>query len=231
VTPVHFYHLYVGIPGWRRVALEHFQMLSYYAFSGDVRVGVVGPERQRRRARLFLNQVCPEAVTAVEADEGFEQVTLSALHDRAQELPAEAPVLYAHAKGSVTQSKEQELWRACMSNHVIGNWRSCVGALKACDAVGAHWVTAATVKAYFGKKMPDYPSCFGGNFWWANAGYLAALESPATYQKTADRWDAEWWIGSGSPKVCNLEPSWPFHPHRKPEGKPVAFNWRPGAVH
>jgi hypothetical protein len=228
MMPVHFYHLYVGVKDWRRVALEHFQALSYYGFTGDVRVGLVGPEDQRRRARLFLKQMWPDAEVSVEAHEGFEQVTLSALHAAVQSLEPRTPVLYAHAKGSVNTSTEQERWRICMSSHVIKNWRGCIRLLSEVDAVGPHWITGHLVHAYFGKRLDTYPKHFGGNFWWANAGYLAPLESPMTYEYSGDRWDAEWWVGSGDPKIVDLEPGWPFHPHRVPTGKPVTDSlWNP----
>lgn len=218
MTALHFYHLYAGAPDWKRIVFEHVSDLNSAGFEGEARVGLVGTRQQRGKAESWLTKYWPGAYIATEAGEGFEQVTLTALHDAAQSIPASTPVFYAHAKGSLNSSAEQDLWRRCMSYHVIGNWQRCSLLLDNHDAVGGHWLSEDVVRAYnFRDTVPgDWPVHFGGNYWWATAGYLAGLESPATYHKTGDRWDAEWWIGSGNPRVYDFGGGWPFHPHRSP---------------
>jgi hypothetical protein len=46
---------------------------------------------------------------------------------------------------------------------------------------------------------------FAGNFWWASADYLGKLAAPSM----ANRWEAEKWIGTGKPRVCDLIPGFP----------------------
>ena len=213
--PTHFYHVYAGAPDWRRVAFEHFSDLKAAAFEGDVRVGVVGSLPERARAADWLRKQWPDAAVVAEADHGYEQVTLGALHDYARSASPATPVFYAHAKGSVTVNAEQDLWRRCMAYYTIYHWEHCTALLDDNDAVGVHWTTPAELRRHNIPVIPsDLPPHFGGNYWWATAGYLAELASPGSYRKTGDRYDAEWWVGSGNPRVYDFGGGLAYHPHR-----------------
>lgn len=179
--------------------VEHFTALRNSEFEGEVLVGLVGSERSL--ALRIVRGFFPEARVAVEADEGYEMVTLDRLHHAAGQLDPETPVLYAHTKGSFRPTLLQSEWRRCMTRHCVEGWRQCVGLLESYDLVGAHWMDTL------------HGGSFAGNFWWARAGYAAALPA-VTWD---DRWRAEGWVGQNSPRVWNLDPG-PLESHDSPVG-------------
>jgi len=123
-------------------------------------------------------------------------------------------VFYHHAKG-VTYPKTDRLtaaWRHCMTKHLVYNWRICVADMDAgYEAVGCHWLTP---EKYSGLLNQPY---FGGNWWWAKAGFLKTLPAiPETAHCRNDFFIAEKWIGSAAlagtgktPIARDYHPEWP----------------------
>lgn len=201
----HFYHVYAG-GAWAEPAREHAAALVAARFTGHITVGLAGPAQDRAIARTYLAarfaDLHGSPVDWAEWDTGFEQTTLTALHQWAQASPGDAIVLYAHTKGAYNQTDWNAAWRRSMTLYVAGGWQECAGILAdGYDTAGCHWLTP--------EQYPDaenVPSPFyGGNFWWARAGYIATLPPPAG----AARHDAELWIGLGSPRAYDLLPGWP----------------------
>lgn len=120
-------------------------------------------------------------------------------------------VCFFHAKG-VTHPHDpmNDAWRACMTKHVITDWRKCVADLEAgYDTVGCHWL----------HNIPNDPnasrwgsnSFFGGVFWWATAKYLITLP-PFPTDKPRDRHEwyyPELWLGCGKPRIKDYHPGCP----------------------
>jgi hypothetical protein len=117
-------------------------------------------------------------------------------------------VCFFHMKGATHPNDPlQNAWRACMTKHVITDWRKCVAALEVGrDAVGCHWLNGRRDDP----KLPQ-PSFFGGVFWWATARFLLKLPPlPEKITRREDWYEPEWWIGSGpTPKICDYHPQWP----------------------
>jgi hypothetical protein len=125
----------------------------------------------------------------VEADEGWEQVTLNKLRDFCQ--TDDGVVLYAHTKGAWSRGELARVWRVSMTHDVVTRWRECVDALDTVQAAGPFWLRS---------DMPEHSEhahFFGGNFWWARSDYVAALDPVGN----DDRYQAEGWIGLGNPSV------------------------------
>jgi hypothetical protein len=139
---------------------------------------------------------------AVEADAGFEQVTLAAV--RRYAIENDGAVMYAHTKGAQDVTDFRAKWRRSMTRRVVGNWRATLAALDEHDAVGCHWLTREGFPG-FEQEFPDGTPFFGGNFWMARCDYLRTLPEPST----RSRFDAERWIGLGAPRVLDLNPGWP----------------------
>lgn len=188
VQPAHFYHAYANA-AWRVPAGEHLAAVS--CVPGDRFLGVVGAPG--RRAGLAREVGWP---VAAEADTGWEQVTLRALHAWARSQPSARPVLYAHTKAAThDEAAYGHWWRRAMTHYCVAGWEACVAALaNGYDAVGCHWLA---------------PGFFAGNFWWATAGYLASLRPPGE----GDRYEAEAWIGMGAPHALDLNPGPPEPAH------------------
>lgn len=194
----HYYHLYVDGP-WQAPAVEHFTALSRSGLHAPTFVTLVGRPRNRTAARRFLSTVELNGGAVVEFDDGWEQRTLEEVWHAVPELPADEPVLYCHGKGSGNPSPFQDVWRRSMTMQLVDDWRRCVDLLEFRDAVGCHWLVPGR------HPYPVTSPYFGGNFWWATAGYLATLGECST----ESRHDAEMWIGRGHPRVFDLLPGWP----------------------
>lgn len=192
----HFYHLYAA-GEWREPVAEHLAALEDGRYDGSFHVGLVGPPERRADALDELRCIRPPD-SVIEADDGWEQVTLHPL--RAYALKHPGVIIYAHTKGAANPNQINARWRRAMSFHVIVNWRTYVDQLGAgYDAIGCHWLTP---DQYPGAVETPY---FGGTYWMASADYLRRLPVCAT----TSRHDAEMWIGLADPKVLDLNPGWP----------------------
>lgn len=221
MTPVHFYHMHVGhghvASRWKPVAEEHFARLVTAGFDGDVHVGRVGDPDKRIEAEEWLDDAREGWIEASEADEGYEQVTLRAVHAFAQHYTTDpaTPVLYCHTKGAYQDTPFNRAWRRGMEDCLIGGdgaslWKAAVMALHTHDLVGCHWLTHEE----FPETVSEGKPMFGGNMWWATAGYLASLPpveggDPA---RGYNRYKAEEWAGQNNPNVLDLKPGWPDYP-------------------
>lgn len=204
----HFFHLY-SAGEWRDPLAEHLAALEVGGYDGPFHVGLVGDPSQRAEALDELRWIRPPD-TVIEADTGWEQVTLHELHAYAQDH--DGAVLYAHTKGAHDPSTVNIAWRRSMSWHLVRNWRACTTVLnpdhglgpggEPYDAVGCHWLTPEEFPGHVDHApLP----CFGGNFWTARCGYVRQLLPCAD----SCRHDAEGWIGTGNPRVLDLYPGWP----------------------
>ena len=188
-------------PGeWSEPTLEFADALQESGFTGPVFLGLIGDPLWCASAR----GVFPEAQVAVEADSGFEQVTLAKVREYALDHPDNA-VLYCHSKGSADATEFRKAWRRSMTRRVVSDWRANLAHLDRFDAVGCHWLTAEQFSSWAPLEFPDGTPFFGGNFWMARCDYLRTLPEPST----RSRFDAERWIGLGDPRVLELRPGWP----------------------
>jgi hypothetical protein len=199
----HYYHVYAG-GAWSAPLRRHFASLARYRLRTDMTVGLVGEPGDRDKAREMVtlrarDREFPPPVRWLEADEGFEQLTLRQVHQDVREIPGDFAVLYAHTKGAYVTSESNALWNWSVTRELVGEWQHCVELLGSHDMVGCHWVKSV------GKEHPGQPMIFGGNFWWATAAYLRRLPLP----RDKTRWDAEDWISLGNPKVYDMLPGWP----------------------
>jgi hypothetical protein len=213
----HFYHVFAA-GGWKDAVTEHAEALGKAGWRSPVTVGLVGEKEDQFRAReritsLFRWNGVPVPDTWIEADAGFEQVTLTALRDYAISLRDEEAILYAHTKGALSNAPLNEHWRRSMTRHVVGRWVHCYLLLvSGYDTAGCHWLTPERYN-----DPPDWPvttPMYGGNFWWARSGYLKRLPPLGDDY----RHQAEEWVGLGNPKAADLLPGWPSMKIFDPEG-------------
>jgi hypothetical protein len=125
-----------------------------------------------------------------------EADTLADLHAFA-EKHEEYRIIYIHTKtASIPPDyscwENVNLWLDYLEYFNVKNWRACVDLLDKYDCVGTDWHTDA--------KLPHY----SGNFWWANADYIAKLETDFLYAKcdlcdTESRHRSEYWISTKNP--------------------------------
>lgn len=207
LTIRHYYHVYAA-GGWVQPVREHMRALSEARLRDMHTIaGIVGPERDRKLARDGLSWytsgfgLCrPERY--VEADEGWEQVTLQAIYQDVHETPGEYLVLYCHTKGAHRDTPGNTDWRRAMTSALVGRWRDCTALLEGgeFDAVGCHWIRAP--------EWPEQVPFFAGNFFWAKASYLRTLPEPPN----ETRWQPEVWVsGDGTARVYDMLPGYPSY--------------------
>jgi hypothetical protein len=222
VEPVHWYHFFCGndvLSMWDVPLTEHVAGLRSAGFDGKCLVGLVGGAGQQEDARRWLAAYWPEAEIAVTAEDGFEQVTLAALHMWCQDADPEIPVFYGHTKGAFSNHPVAAPWRRAMTAVCVARWRDRVADLAAVDAAGLHWLTPEAFPGYVSSPF------FGGNFWWATAGYLASL-APVD-PGDVNRYSAESWVGTGNPVVRALSTAWPEYAGCTfPPGRPLCVSSR-----
>ena len=183
---VHFYHVYAD-GHWNEPALAHVEALHSSGLIDeldDMFVGIVGNPDSRGGVKLDL-----PGVVVAEADDGWEQVTLQALHAYAKENSAK--ILYAHTKGAWSNSELARQWRVSMTHDTVTRWQECVKGLDEAQCVGPFWISSED------ERHAGHKHFFAGNFWWARSDYLAGLPPV----KNRHRFEAEGWVGLGSPSV------------------------------
>jgi hypothetical protein len=145
------------------------------------------------------SQALPVPVHWVEADHGWEQLTLQQVYDDVHQAPGDYAVFYAHTKGAFVDSEFNAYWRWSITRELVGEWRRCTVLLADHDMVGCHWIKAPE------QGHPSRPMIFAGNFWWATAAYLRQLPPPGN----ETRYAAEDWVAQGNPKVYDMLPGFP----------------------
>jgi hypothetical protein len=206
---IHFYHLWLG-GDWKSIAEEHFAALRAAEFPGRVNVGLVGSADARAEAHRWLDRRW-NWQTANAATEGFEEVTLHALHKMAASLPDDTPVLYAHNKGSFhpvsrVGINENTPWRQEMTDYLVNAYQTRVDELSGHDVVAWHWLPAGIVGPTGIALDCTVPA---GNFWWSRAGYLRKLPLLPPKLVEDNRIEAETWLAKGDPRVKCLSTEWP----------------------
>ena len=194
-----YFHLYAA-GAWQKPTREFLDAMLESGLAdeaGYLNLGVVGPLGARLDAIDYCRSRMPTEVIA-EANEGWEQVTLSALR---QDAKGDA-ILYAHSKGAAFPSDWNDAWRRSLILSVVSEWRENLAMLETYDAVGCHWLTTAMTQP----GMPQKFNFFGGNFWLARISVIRALPEPPVVL----RFDAEAWLGmAGLTNVADRTPGWP----------------------
>jgi|TARA_Y100000768_G_scaffold175717_1_gene131543 hypothetical protein len=189
-----FYHLYqTELSGLIYQQQMHRLHASGLMDACDfIHIGVVGEHElfsRPKKAQVLYNR-------RLTKDEGE---TVESVY-RFCKLNPNYKVLFFHAKGASRQFVPQlHAWRMFLEYIVIDRWKECIKKLKTYDAVGA--------------KLRMHPSPhFSGNFWWANADYVATLDESFLYTDGEHgKIDRELMIGTGD----RFDPCDMHHVHKE----------------
>ncbi|WP_422927497.1 glycosyltransferase [Singulisphaera sp. PoT] len=210
------YHVAL-FPTWREVAEAQCRRLresGLLAKAGRILVGVVGdpgedlsPLADWLGGRAEIRHLGPLSL--------YEFPTLQWLHDEALRGPGGLACFYIHTKAVSHRIEAGDRHRHRMEAIVLDKHEACLELLEGHDACGGDWKLIG-----FDEHRPH----FSGNFWWANASYLRRL-TPPRLLPAANRYEAEFWIGS-DPGVRAFGFPWPSD---DPYAKPSAWAGLEGA--
>ena len=198
-----FYH--VGqIGNWQEVYQEQIDRLTASGILDTCKyfhIGINGTEP--------LPFVPENARVSYNTNHVLEADTLTSLWHFAQDNPG-CKVLYLHTKGVTHKNTDFEQhtkeWRNCLEYFCIDKWRMCVDTLEMYDTCGPLLRDGAIYNPVHAPAIHIPATFYDGNFWWANASYIASLDP--TYMYIDDtpwlRGKSELWIGTGSPKAACL---------------------------
>jgi hypothetical protein len=195
---IHFYHLWLG-GDWKDIAGEHLSSLRRAEFPGGIQIGLVGSPNARAEAQNWLDRRWNYGI-ADEAAEGFEEVTLHALHKLAKALSPDTPILYAHNKGAFHSHPENNAWRREMTDYLVTAWPERTAELKEYDVTAWRWLPKGTIDPF---GVPTTGPMAAGNFWWARAGYVKKLPPLPPVLTEDNRHEAENWLGTCDPRAKN----------------------------
>lgn len=177
---------------WREIVNEQVRTMKRSGILDRTKAiycGVVGTEKFNPPNPKF--RVIYESPNIYE----YEFATLKPLHTFCQEF-CSAKVFYIHSKGITNRGGEIDpppndkrkycvgQWRRFMEDIIITRYNTCLNVLKKADICGVNWRRLHT------------PPYLAGNFWWANAKYIATLPH-ITDEQAQQRAYAEFWIGQG----------------------------------
>jgi hypothetical protein len=205
-----FIHVYT-VNNWQEIFENQLMRLNRSRLLGrceKIFVGING------NAGNWINSLSDKIQVVYQFDkpELEQSLTLSFIRFFAITKVARHTVFYIHTKGVTHNSATQNDWRNLMEYFTIDRHEKCVEELEKSDIVGVNWhlgegYMGATSKKALGAEVTPH---FSGNFWWANTNYLTKL--PPLYPLDS-KYQCEFWIGKGNPKVSELWRSG-IHHHR-----------------
>lgn len=189
MTELHaWFHVYAD-GNWRPALDDYLDALQRFGLHDaltELHIGFHGCPDNIERVETYLRLIGLTYTVEAREDSGWEQVTLSVLHEWCQSH--DGYVSYAHTKGAGFDRPIQEAWRRGMLFNMIVRWEACVAHLDAgAKVVGSHYRRA---EPSITDPAWGWSGMFCGNFWWTKADVLR-LNVPPTYRS---RLDAEHWL-------------------------------------
>jgi glycosyltransferase involved in cell wall biosynthesis len=196
-----FYHLY-QIGNWKQV-FEHqitrLQRSGLYDAADYIHIGVNGSYRMP----FNLDKVEQHGVLKRNRNTSSEIETLIDMAEFCKNNP-DYKVLFLHAKGVTWHNTEFEnstkCWREYLEYFVIDNWKTCLEHCNSHDIVGTEYYQNAIQNDILVTDKPHY----AGNFWWANANYVASLDKNYLYDAPHGRFNCEFWVATNFPNAFNF---------------------------
>lgn len=207
----HFYHAYADGKNSTYAITVHLNNLISSNLSRNLEkfcIGIVGSDINRNKIKELLQSRHDEIPIeiVVEAEIGYEQITLNKMHEHSQSH--HGYYFYAHSKSAAFALRSNECWMHSMEYYNLINWPEAVNRLNFNDATGCFWLTHKQYPdlIHWFNVEPSINSFFAGNYWWATSDVIRQLLPP----ENQNRYAAEQWIGSKQNlKVYDLRPGRP----------------------
>ena len=208
------YH--IGVLGsWHDIAQEQLQLLDSTGLGNAAAhiyiqaVGAVFSKQKEQLEAVVKGYPFSHNITLTMSPnlQLYEFPSIKQVLKTAEEYP-DAKILYFHTKGAsytttanihkrhLRPAEIQSIvdFRHAMEHHNIIKWEGCLKILDEFDVCGVSWMNT----------NPHEPSFFGGNFWWANAGYLNRCSLGFSCCGEGHRFKYERFIGMGNPRAQEL---------------------------
>ncbi len=190
-----YYHIYM-INDWEAIVKEQLRLIvksGLYEQLDSFKIGAIGEDIDRLKKIISKYPKCEIARSSDKAD-NYEFFTLETLHTDCNE---DFYGLYFHTKSvSFPKNKGGKYWRDYMNHFCINQCKECQKKLrKGFDTCGVKLLTK--------EDKPAHKVHYSGNFWWFKSSYVRRLVDPATLNQK-DRYQAEFWIGTGDPNAATL---------------------------
>lgn len=194
-----FYHVFQHA-GWKQLyhdQIYRLQKSGLYDAADYIHIGVNGSYR------MPFNLIKENVVVKRNANvELVERDTMLDLYEFCVKNP-DYKVMYMHTKGLTWFHSPEyaacSAWRDYLERFVIDTWKVCVEKLDSHDTAG----TEMSVGAPHGVKVEGLLH-YSGNFWWANASYIAKLNKNYLDDAPYGRFNSEFFVGTGNPEYFNF---------------------------
>ncbi|HHZ97455.1 MAG TPA: hypothetical protein EYN67_18375 [Flavobacteriales bacterium] len=195
-----FYHIGQVGPIWPLIAQEQFHALSVSGLLKACDKLIVGVNGEYDLP--FLPEKA-EVIRHSKNEWKEETPTLRLLKEFCSKN-LDYKVLYFHTKGITeivgsARSVSVQSWRLSMEYYCVHRWQACIDDLDSHDAVGCFWADEEINDIAAKQGLAPAPPHFSGGYWWANSLYVHGLKEDLL--NTQNRYDREFWIGSGNPNV------------------------------
>ena len=182
-----FMHVYAD-GQWMEPCMDYLDALNDSGLDDALTgryLGLVGTPQNRLAVTKVFHDFGRKWTVAAQADEGFTQITLSALREFAQDH--DGAVIYAHSKGALNHTEFNRRWLKTMLHYTIDYWVDVIPHLADHDAAGCFWITP---EEFPNMQDADGRNFFGGEVYWARLDWIRKLPP----LKTDNRWQSESWI-------------------------------------
>lgn len=201
-----FYHL-CQINHWKEIFsshLEHIKSSGLYDAVENIYVCALGNEQLPEYDEKFIGYQNPEIKL-------YEFFTLEKLHLVSKKKDFLG--LYIHSKGvSYPGNAGGQYWHDYLNYHIIDRWREHVSMLQS-----GYDLSGTQLRSE--KDSPAFKVHYSSNIFYFNSRYVRDLPPPSTMDMT-NRYNAEMWVGQGSPKCATLCQDWVDY-NTKGEFKPA----------
>lgn len=185
-----FYHVF-QINNWQEIFNEQMSLIQDSGLIDKIdllHIGVNG--------NMIYNAENKKIICSINPNPHREEYdTLKSLKDFA-ESNSDYKILYIHTKGVSIGSPQTSDWRQYMNYFNIEKWKDALTLLDEYDTIGCNYKEDSS----YGR----HPH-FSGNFWWARSEYIRTLDH--TYLESDFRFNKEFWIGTGSGKMYEINNS------------------------
>ena len=197
-----FYHVAVMRDFWKDVFQEQVTKIKssgLYDVTEKIYLGIVG----NKKVDFSEFNLDPKFEIMFQYEGSIlskgELPTIERLHSFCISHPNDK-VWYIHTKGvSRPLGRNITAWRRYMEYFVIERHQDAIRVLDKYDCCGCDWYTA---KEFWQTYRQAGKPIFCGNFWWANANFIAKL--PPINIAYDSRMRAEEWLGEGRPNAFSL---------------------------